>query len=441
MNSTIVPHLPHLPGVYLMRNTAAQIIYIGKARDLKKRVASYFQKPEHLPGKTQTLMSDVRHVDYVVCESERDALVLERRLISRHQPLYNVMWKDDKSYPFVALTMGEDFPRLFLTRTKKKDGTRYFGPYPTVSGVKSLLKWLWRKKFFPLRPCHYEFDEKNLPPLKLVRSCLYLHTGECPAPCVGKISSRQYKKIAQRAQWFFEGKQDKFLRELEQQMQEKSKRLEFEKAAVLRDHINTLKHMREPITYRELSEPELEGKMRENRALEELRRTLNLPVAPERIECFDISHIQGQDTVASMVSFWRGRPDKSQYRKFIIHSTARGDDFTAMKEAVFRRYSRVQKEGLPWPSLILIDGGRGQLNAALEAIKTTDKQAFSIAAIAKAEEELFLPNRDASIRLPVDSPALLLLRFIRDEAHRCAITFHRSRRKKHSLGNTFRRDK
>lgn len=434
MESSFLPHLPNSPGVYLMRNNAAQIIYIGKARDLKNRVASYFSGSQRLTGKTLTLIGEVRHVDYVVAKSERDALVIERRLISRYKPIYNVMWKDDKSYPYLALTMGEDFPRLFLTRKKKRDGTIYFGPYPSVSGIKALLRWAWRKKLFPLRPCDIDFSAKNLPPYKKVRSCLYLHTGECPAPCVGKISSLKYRKIAERARWFFEGNKEKILRNLEKDMKLSSKKLEFENAARLRDHLNTLRHMSEEITFREMTAENLAGKIRETRALEELTKILGFKKPPERIECFDVSHIQGVETVASMVSFHWGRPDKSQYRKFIIREIQGVDDFKAMKEAVRRRYRRLIKEGQPWPDLILLDGGKGQLSAALEAIEPIDKNGVVIAALAKKEEEIYLPKSSDPIRLPKDSPALLLLRQIRDEAHRFAITFHRLRRKKRSFG-------
>ncbi len=433
MESTFIPHLPHLPGVYLMRNNAAQIIYIGKARDLKKRVASYFCKPALLTGKTQTLVSEIRHVDYVVCASEREALVVERRLIYRYKPIFNIMWKDDKSYPYVAISMKDNFPRIFLTRRKKKDGSIYFGPYPSVKGVRNLLHWAWRKKFFPLRPCDLDFEEKNLPPYKKVKSCLYLHTGECPAPCVGKISVREYKKIAQRARWFFEGKQDKFQKGLEKEMKEFSKNREYEKAAQLRDHINTLNHMQEPVTFREMTESELTGKIKDTRAVEDLRRALNLTKSPDRIECFDISHIQGSETVASMVSFMRAQPDKSQYRKFIIREVEGVDDFKSMKEAVRRRYTRLRKEGKPMPDLVLIDGGKGQLAAALEGLKEADIKRLSVAALAKREEEIFLPDRPDSLCLPADSPGLLLLRHVRDEAHRFAVTFHRLRRKKRSF--------
>ncbi len=432
-----MPHLPHLPGVYLMRDHAGAIIYVGKAKDLKKRVASYFtpSKANGAPEgrKVQALAPLIRHVDYVATASEREALVLERKLIHRYQPAFNSMWKDDKSYPYVTLTLNEDFPRLYLTRTKRRNGSLYFGPYPNVHSVKKLLHWAWRKKLFPLRPCRFEFDEKHLPPFKKVRSCLYLHTGECPAPCVGKISAKRYRKIADRAQWFFEGRSDKLVLEWEKEMKQSAKKENFEKAAELRDHIQTIRHMQEPVTFRQMAESELQGRIRASRAVQDLMKALDLPKPPERIECFDISHVQGVEKVASLVSFVRGKPYKDGYRKFIIKTVDGIDDFKSMAEVVGRRYERLSNEGKPFPDLILVDGGKGQLSAALKALADKGIKKIPMAALAKEEEEIFLPGRFDSLRLPNDSPALLLLRHVRDEAHRFAVTFHRLRRGKRTF--------
>lgn len=434
MNHTsILPHLPHRPGVYLMRDNASRIIYIGKARDLKKRVSSYFSKKDH-DGKTQALVGEIRHIDYVPTASEREALVLERRLIQRHKPIFNIMWKDDKSYPYLVLTYGEDFPRVYLTRKKTKiKGAIYFGPYPSVRSVRKLLRWIWRRKLIPLRPCKFDFDEKNLPDYKKVKSCLYLHTEECPAPCVGKISSLKYKKIAKRAKWLFEGKVEKLIKQWETQMRSHSRRKEYEKAAVARDLINTVHHMQEPVTFREMDEKMLQGRIQGSRAVQDLRIALKLSKSPERIECFDISHIQGSNIVASMVSFYAGRPDKTQYRRYVIKSVEGVDDFKSMAEVVGRRYRRLRNEKAVLPDLVLIDGGKGQLSAAMKALKNEDMDHIPVAALAKAEEEIFLPNQPKSIKLPLDSAALLLLRHIRDEAHRFAINFHRLRRGKQAV--------
>lgn len=416
-----------------MRDSTGAIIYIGKARDLKKRVASYFLASRNHDPRIQALVTSIRHVDYVATESEREALVLEQRLINDHQPLFNVMWKDDKSYPFVALTLGEDFPRLFLTRHRKRDGTLYFGPYPSVHRVRSLLSWGWRKRLFPLRPCDLEIHDGQHYPYEKVKSCLYLHTEECPAPCLGRISKGEYAKIVERTRWFFEGRKNKMISAWKRDMARLSKQMKFEAAANLRDRIDTLEHMNERVTFRKMTPEMLADRVSGSRAVQDLMRALNLKKPPERIECFDISHIQGVEKVASMVSFDRGRPDKSNYRKFIIRTVEGIDDFRSMAEAVGRRYRRLKEEGKKFPDLVLIDGGKGQLAFAMKAIEDVGIEGIPLAALAKQEEEIFVPGRSTSIRLPGDSSALLLLRHVRDEAHRFAITFHRLRRGKRAL--------
>ncbi|MBV9080163.1 MAG: excinuclease ABC subunit UvrC [Elusimicrobia bacterium] len=432
--STFLPNLPHSPGVYLMRDSTAAIIYIGKARDLKKRVASYFVESRQAgDSRLQALVSAIRHVDYVACASEREALLLEQKLISEHQPVFNIMWKDDKSYPYVALTVQEDFPRLFLTRKKKDDGTVYFGPYPSVKRVRQLLRWAWRKRFFPMRECDLDIKEGKPYAYEKVKSCLYLHTGQCSAPCLAKISKAEYGEMADRARWFFEGRKDKLIEQWRDDMERLSASMKFEEAAKVRDRIETLEHMDERVTFREMTPDQLEERVRGSRAIQELMRALGLKKPPERIECFDISHIQGVEKVASMVSFDRGQPDKSNYRKFIIRTVEGIDDFKSMAEVVGRRYKRLKAEARPFPDLILIDGGKGQLSAALKAIQEVGVQGIPIAALAKEEEELFVPGRRDSIRLPQDSGAQLLVRHVRDEAHRFAITFHRLRRGKRAL--------
>ncbi|MFN0118668.1 MAG: excinuclease ABC subunit UvrC [Elusimicrobiota bacterium] len=425
--------LPHCPGVYLMRDITSQIIYIGKAIDLKKRVSSYFRQRtavDSYGSKIETLVAQIRHIDYVPTASEREALVLERKLISDYKPIYNAMWKDDKSYPYVMITLKEDFPRLLLTRKKKRDGSLYFGPYPNVSSVRHLLKWAWRKKLFPLRPCKFEINEGSPLPYKKVKTCLYLHTQECSAPCLAKITKSNYQKIVAQAKWFFQGKKEKLLAEWSSEMSEASSKMEYEKAAELRDRINTIERMNQFVTIREMTPEMLGEKVGASRAIQELMKALTLKSPPLRIECFDISHIQGAEKVASMVSFLNGKPDKSQYRKFIIKTVKGIDDFKSMAEVVGRRYKRLLTENKALPDLVLIDGGKGQLSFALAAIEGLDIKSLEVAALAKENEEIFRPHTKESIQLKLDSPALLLLRQVRDEAHRFAITFHRARRSK-----------
>lgn len=426
-------HLPGSPGVYLMRDAGGKVIYIGKASHLKRRVSSYFKDRSRLDPKTGILVGRIRHIDYLPCASEREALILEQKLIRRDKPAFNVMWRDDKSFPYVALSWAEDFPRLTLTRTRRRDGTLYFGPYPNPWEVKNLLRWAWRQKLFPLRPCRYEFTAKRLPPYSKVRSCLYLHTGECPAPCVGRIAPGPYRRIARKARLFFEGKQGAFVRQLERDMKRASRKLKYEEAAGLRDRIAALNRMREPVTFKEMSPEEVGRRVESSRGVTELARALDLANPPLRIEAFDISHIQGSETVGSLVTFERGLPDRSGYRKFIVQSVEGVDDFKAMREVVGRRYRRVALERGRWPDLILIDGGKGQLSAAMEALASITDRPPPVAAIAKEEELLFKAGRPGPLRLPKDSPALHLLQRARDEAHRFAVTFHRRKHRKNAL--------
>lgn len=411
-----------------MRDSAGGILYIGKAIDLRKRVANYFRLD--VEPKVRALMADVRHIDYIAAAGERDALVIEQRLIKRHLPLFNVMWKDGKSYPYVKLTLNEDFPRIRLTRSKFRDGGLYFGPYPNVRAVRHLLDWVWRNRLFSLRLCDLDIIDGQVYRYERVKSCLYLHTGECPAPCLGRISKEDYGRIVERARLFFDGKNAELLMVWKSEMEEAAKRLEFERAAQLRDSLAALDHIRERVTFRSLKEDDVKGRLESTRALQDLQTALGLPRPPLRIECFDISHIQGTETVASMVCFDRGFPHKSDYRKYKIKSVLGVDDFASMAEVVGRRYRRVKEEHLPWPDLILIDGGPGQLSAADRALSLVTDRKISLASLAKREEEIYQPGRSEPLRLLKDSPALQLLQRVRDEAHRFAVTFHRARRDK-----------
>lgn len=429
-----------------MKDVKAKLLYIGKAKNLKKRVASYFQKREFSP-KINALVSLIAHIDYIPTASEQESLLLEQKLIRQNQPLYNTLWRDDKSYPYLKLTLNEDYPRIFFTRSKKKDGAKYFGPYPQVNHIKKLLRSLWRKKMFPLRPCKFEFHQdeilksgglkNNNPNLyKKVQSCVYLHTGECPAPCVAKISKENYGKIAERIKLFFQGSLEFLKEKLLKEMKKSSQRLHFEEAADTRDQIQALMFLRQKVTIKKISPETLLKDIQLTRSLRELQNVLKLPEPPLRIEAFDISNIQGQEPVASLVVFENGKPFKSDYRKFKIKTVHGPNDFAMIREVVERRYQRVIKEGGNLPDLILIDGGKGQLSSALEAMNSIPEQRLQkvpIIALAKKNEEIFLPNRSNSIQLPLDSTALHILQWIRDEAHRFAITFHRERYKKFSL--------
>jgi len=473
--------LPHSPGVYLMKDHTGQILYVGKARDLSKRVSSYFFDKASHGAKISALVTSIHHIDYIPAASEREALIIEQGLIRRLQPYFNTMWRDDKSYPYVKLTWKEDYPRLFLTRRKIQDGSKYFGPYPNAGQVRRLLRNLWKQKFFPLRPCRYEFSEADPLPFAKAKQCLYYHTKECPAPCVGRISKPDYRLIAREADYFFRGRYKQLIGTWENEMKEASKATHYERAAQLRDNLAALNHMEERVTVRQIDLQDVLNRVDRSRAITDLQKALDLKRPPMRIECFDISHIQGLETVASLVVFERGVPKKEDYRKFKIKTVTGIDDFASMGEVVGRRYRRLRKEQRPLPDLILIDGGKGQLSAAGEAMPQAfpshpppwggrrggggpavdtsphpslppphhyvlagppkpewrkggkGKCPIPMAALAKREEELFLPDRTEPVRLASDSAALHLVQYVRNEAHRFAITFHRLRRAKHFL--------
>lgn len=421
-------HIPHACGVYLMRDSSGQILYIGKANDLAKRVAQYFSSGKE-DLKSSILVPLIREIDYIPCASEREALILERRLIRRQQPFFNVLWKDDKSYPYVKVTLGEDFPRLIMTRRKVNDGGVYFGPFPKVSPVKNLLRYLWRQRFFPLRPCNWDFGVSKPLDQKKINSCLYYHTGECPAPCAGKISPEDYRALAERAALFFKGEYAELKGLFETEMKSCARRLEFERAAQLRDNIRALDQMGERVRVRAVREEDVSGNIAASRSVTDLQQALALPKPPFHIECFDVSHFQGRQTVAAMVCFQGGLPNKEHYRRFRIREVAGIDDFKCMQEAVRRRYERLSKSGERLPDLVLIDGGKGQLGAAESALKEVEAK-IPLASLAKRIEEVFLPDRPGSIVLERDRPALRLLQRLRDEAHRFGVTYHRLLRKK-----------
>lgn len=422
-------HIPHRTGVYIMCDAGGEILYIGKALDLSSRVAQYFN-PNKEDLKNQSLVPLIRRIDYVLCESEREALLLERRLINEHQPFFNVLWKDGKTYPYVKITMGEDFPRLITTRRKVRDGGAYFGPYPKVTPVRALLRYLWKQRLFPLRPCRWDFSEAKPLDKRKITACLYYHTKECPAPCAAKISKTEYRGIAERALLFFKGQYADLRGKFEAEMKEAAAALDYERAAQLRDNVQALSQMGERVRVRAVEADQVGGHTARTQMVTDLQKALMLSAPPVHIECFDISHFQGHQTVASMVCFSGGKPNRDHYRKFKIRDTAGIDDFKSMHEAVYRRYKRLKSEKAALPDLILIDGGKGQLGAAQEALKELELK-IPMASLAKRIEEVFLPGRPESILLRLDDPALRLLQQLRDEAHRFGVAYHRLLRDKH----------
>ena len=540
--------VPEQPGCYLYYNKDNEIIYVGKAKNLKRRVYSYFHK-QHESVKTTVLVSQIEKLEYIITDSEVEALILESHLIKEHKPRYNILLKDDKKYPYFLIT-DEDFPRIQIVRKKNlnPDKGRFYGPYTDIGAMYATLDFL--KKLFPLKQCKQ--------PKFSNRPCLYYHIGKCLAPCQGKVTPQEYQNLIKQVELFLSGKQAELLKQIQAQMQKYAEEEQFEKAAKLRDSYLDLQKTleRQKVVYentklnediisvlyedgilaivimmiregrlidkkdftyfvdnidkteyfetffrdyytglklefpdkiiskdlenignRELYQDWLKilsgkkisisyasrGKYKElyelatknatnvlenaklkkmaqirddfNEVGSYLAEKLKLTNFPNRIECYDISHIQGTNTVASMVVFQNGLPKKTAYRKFKIKSTeGKPDDFLSMKEVLSRRLARLGEPKWEKPDLIIIDGGKGQLSSVMKIVEELNipigKGGIDFVSLAKREEEVFLPNQSKSILLPKDSNALYLIQRIRDEAHRFAITFHRDLRTK-----------
>ncbi len=529
--------LPTLPGVYLYKDAHGTVIYVGKAKNLRSRVRSYFLDDRLADIKTGTLISEARDVDYIQVDNEKEALALENNLIKAYKPRFNILLRDDKTYPYVKLT-GEKFPRVYVTRRLRKDGSTYYGPYFPGNLAHRLVHFIHR--YFKVPSCKIDFSRNHTHP------CLQFHIHRCHGPCVNNlVSDEDYATAVRNVRFFLEGRHRELARELKGRMDTASEEMRFEEAAGLRDLLVTVEeleqkqkmaaaegndadilafyaeaplvavnlfHMRnghivdrreffwedqtefEPaemfssllkqlyleqqyvprtievpvefedrdlleefLTERRGAKVEIHTPQRgEKRAMMKLveanaknsfdqrfrvlkpsskaikgalQDALNLPDAPERIECFDISHIQGTDKVASMVVWEDGRMKKADYRKFIIRTVEGNDDFASMREVVGRRYARLQAENAPMPGLVLIDGGLGQLHAAADALEALGITTQPLASIAKREEIIYVYGQeDEPVVLDRFSPVLHLVQQVRDEAHRFAVTFHRTRR-------------
>jgi excinuclease ABC subunit C len=417
--------VPKLPGVYIMRDSIGNIIYIGKAKSLKNRILSYFNTD--INSKASAIITSMRKIDYILCASEREALIIERQLINKIKPYFNSMWKDDKSYPYIKFSLNEDFPRLTFTRKRLKDSALYFGPYPQIFYIKKLVRWLIR--LFKVRPCSIDLFEKSLPKEKDVRSCLYYHTEMCDGPCLGKITSRDYKEKIKGIELFLNGKFKKLGDEWKAQMFNLSEDMRYEKAREIRDRLYALQNMSQRVMVSEISQDELKQFIERADGINELKNFLGLRHQPATIEGFDNSNTQGTNAVASMVRFQNGIADKKNYRRFKIKTVSGIDDFASIREVVFRRYSSLIRKNEKMPDLILIDGGKGQLGAALSALEEL-QLCIPIISLAKGNEEIFLQNKDKPLILNRHSEALKLLQCVRDEAHRFAINYHRKLRTK-----------
>ncbi len=431
--------LPKKAGVYIMRSKEGTVIYVGKAKNLADRVKQYFQDSNlYSRGwKLPCLLPMIWKIDYVTTASERDALVLEEKLIKKYQPFFNSLGKDGKQYPYLKLSMSEDFPRLSIVRRKTVGKDLFFGPYPKSSIVRNLMRFLWKSKYAPLRPCKWNFSrEKELQPHK-INTCLYFHTGQCSAPCTGKISYEDYRQVAQRMALFLEGDFKDITQQITSLMKASSDEMKYEQAAVYRNFLQALDHMRERVIVGEYKDEKISQAIANSDKLKRLAHIVGLTRLPAHIEAFDNSHLFGREAVGCMVCYVNGEKNHEHYRKFKIRSKLPekgGSDFTMMQESIYRRLRQIKKDPAQKPDLILLDGGKSQITAALNACEKAGLY-IPMISLAETHEGIYVPGQEESIKLPLGDPALNMLMEIRDEVHRFAVTYHRKLRDKATLSN------
>lgn len=420
-----VKGFPDKPGVYLMRDENGEIIYIGKAKSLKKRVSSYFRHEHFASPRLEKLVDTIRDISTMRTESEIEALILENRLIKLYQPFFNVDLKMNERYAYIKIT-AEKYPRIIVTRVKMADGARYIGPYVRVQEVRALLRLV--ERYLPLRSCGGEE-----PKAQGGRHCMKHSLGRCLAPCCGLCTENEYRDRAADVALLLQGHGAELIERLRKRMDSAAREMLFEEAARLRDTIRAIWR----VSRQQHTMPDIpSGEENFFEILNSMQRAFELPILPWRIDGFDISHSAGNFTVGVAVVFEQGYPNPSLYRKFNIKTVEGIDDFRSMKETLTRRYSRCLEGQEPLPQLILIDGGPVQLEFAIQALDELNIHNIPIISLAKEFEEVYLPNRKEPIRLDHTDPVLRLLQHVRDESHRFAITSHRTRR-----GKSFKRSK
>ncbi len=425
--------LPKAPGVYLMKNANGVVIYVGKASVLPNRVATYFQPSADLGPKKQQMLDLIDDFDVIECEGEWEALLAENRLIKDLHPRFNARLTDGKSFPYLVITTREDYPGVYITRQPTAEcyrGGKVLGPFTSVYKLREAMKLLQR--VFRFRTCDLEIradDDKR----RYFRPCLLHAINQCTAPCADRIGKTAYRDDVDRFIRFIESKRSVMLREMRQQMQRHAEAREFEKAAALRDQIQAIEKLDERGKRSAGWQPETETfYVDPQRGLRSLQKTLDLSTEPRCIECIDIAHLQGDQTVGSKVCFVDGRPLKDMYRRYKIRS-ASNDDYAAIREVVSRAYRDAGAGDTLFPDVIMIDGGRGQLSAAVEALREFDHQPATVIALAKKEETIFQRGRDEPIKLSRQNLGLKLCQAIRDEAHRFAQHYHHILRRKKTL--------
>src|SRR5215213_8076773 len=423
--------LPKAPGVYLMKDDKGRVIYVGKSASLRDRVASYFQAATKLEHKKSGLLDQVVDFEVIQTDSEVEALLAENRLIKDIQPRYNARLLDDKTFPYLMITLDEDFPGVFITRVPRKDGVKLYGPFTSVYALKEAVTLL--QKAFKFRTCHLEIEEGD-DSRRFFRPCLLYPIKQCTAPCGAKISKEAYREDIQRLIRFLDGDKKSVLNSLEREMIESSKDMDFEKAAKLRDEIKALNALgaRARKGEQEYWQPE-SFVTNPKEGVEQLQNVLGLAEPPRIIEAIDIAHLQGGEMVGSKVCFIDGVPFKDGYRRYKIKHGQGNNDYLSIQEVVSRRYREAGQNNELYPDIILIDGGLGQLHAALEVFKTMDVRPPMVISLAKKEELVYVQAKSEPIRLSRNHLGLKLLQYLRDEAHRFAQHYHHILRRKTQL--------
>jgi excinuclease ABC subunit C len=421
-----VKSFPTSPGVYLMKDATGVVIYVGKAKNLRSRAGSYFNSTAAKEIRTADWLHEIADIDFLECASEVDALLTENRLIKDVQPRHNKDLKDDKTYPYLMITQHEDFPRVEVTRTPKAKGAKLYGPFTSAGQLRGALQVLQR--VFKFRTCSLDIEETD-PRWRWFRPCLLASIKQCSAPCNLRIDKEAYRKDIRRLQTFLDGGSVRLLAQMKDEMVTASKAMDFEKAAKLRDEIKLLENLDRRGEIDTHVQPEV-FYIDPKRGMRALKKVLGMEREPRVIEGVDIAHLGGTDTVASLVKFIDGLPFKPGYRRYKIKSVEGIDDFRSIHEVISRRFRKMADDQDTFPDLLMIDGGKGQLNSAIAAFRDQSIEPPVLCSLAKREEEIYLPGDSEPIRLGRNSFALRLLQYVRDEAHRFAQHYHHILRRK-----------
>ena len=417
-----IAEFPDSPGVYLMKNSRGVVLYVGKAKSLRDRVAGYFHRtPADARPKIPGMVAQATDVEYIEAESEVEALLIEARLIKDIQPKYNEALRDSKLFPYLEITRGEDFPRVAVTRKRDNPKSGFYGPFTDTRGLRQALQLLQR--VFRFRTCTLEISADD-PKRRFQRPCLLHYIERCTAPCADMVAPEDYAGQIALLERFLRGKRARVLKAMQDEMRRRSEQLEFEKAALLRNQIRALqalgKRGKQDIFPEAAAPPVADPEQ----GIEELRSALGLMDPPRSIEGVDASNLGGQDAVGSVVTFLNGRPFKSGYRRFRIKAVEGIDDYAMIGEVVERRFTRRVREEAQLPDLLLIDGGKGHLRAAAQCLKALGIRLTAVVALAKREEVVYYGDPPRALRLKRTSPALKILQYVRDEAHRFAVHYH-----------------